>query len=106
MDSIDSSIIPLLSFLLEKAKIDVDFSSIKLEAMNDGEMGSHKFQTNNLDSQFGCEVASCSFTDTDGIVVSATLNLDQHGALYELDLFKGDFSKLKRWPLGSELKVT
>ncbi len=106
MDSIDSSIIPLLNFLIEQAKIEVDLSSIKLEAMNDGEMGSHKFQNNNLDSKFGCEAASCCFADTDGIVVSATLNLDQYGALYELDLFKGDFSKLQRWPLASELKVT
>jgi len=106
MDSIDSSIIPLLNFLTEQAKIEVDLTPIKLEAMNDGEMGSHKFKTNNLDSKFGREVSSCSFIDIDGIVVSVTLNLDQYGDLYELDLFKGDCSKLQRWPLVSELKVT
>ena len=106
MDSIDPSILPLLNFLLKQANIEVDLASLKLEAMNDGEMGSHKFQSSYLDSKFGCEAASCSFKDADGIVVSAALNLDQYGSLFELDLFKGDFSKLQKLPLVSELNVT
>jgi len=106
MDSIDSSILPLLNFLLAQAQVDVDMSSIKLEVMDDGGMGSHKFHNTNIDSKLGREASSCSFIDTDGIAVSATLNLDQYGSLFELDLFKGDFSKLQKWPLASELKVT
>jgi hypothetical protein len=100
-----SDIIPLLNFLLEQAHIKIDLSSLKLEVMDDGGMGSHKFITNNKDSQFGKNVAQCEFIDSDGIHVSAALFLDQYGALYELDLFKSDFSKLLRWPSTEELSV-
>ncbi len=106
MDSIEPSIAPLLHFLLNQANIKRDISTLKMEAMHDGGMGSHKFQTNHLDSKFGSEVANCTFIDSDGVTVSATLNIDQYGDLFELDLFKGDFSNLEKWPLTSELKVT
>ena len=106
MDSIDSSMIPLVSFLFEQAQIKVDITFLKLAVMDDGGMGSHRFENSNPDAQFGKEVARCTFTDADGIVVSATLNLDQYGNLFELDLFKGDFSKLIKWPKAFELNVT
>jgi hypothetical protein len=105
MQNLEPDLIPLLKFLLEKAQIKVDLSSLKVEVMNDGEMGSHKFITNNKDSQFGKNVAQCEFIDSDGIHISAALFLDQYGALYELDLFKSDFSKLLRWPSTEELSV-
>ncbi|EIE01321.1 hypothetical protein LEP1GSC185_3526 [Leptospira licerasiae serovar Varillal str. VAR 010] len=43
-------------------------------------------------------IANTSFYDEDGTEVSATLNIDQYGDLYELDLWKVDFSRLKKIP--------
>ena len=106
MDSIDSSIIPLLSFLLKQARIKVDIATLRVDAMDDGGMGSHIFENSNPDAQFGEKVASCSFTDTDGTYVSVTLNLDQYGGLFELDVWKVDFSKLIKWPKADEINVT
>jgi hypothetical protein len=47
---------------------------------------------------FGEVVGEVEFRDSDGVGVSAALYLDSHGRLYELDVFKGDFSALRRWP--------
>ena len=41
--------------------------------------------------RFGCEVSRLEFTDSDGVVVSVTLNLDQRGKLFEVDVWKTDF---------------
>lgn len=104
MESKEQSIFPLLRFLLNKAEITVDLLSVKVEIMDDGGMGSHRFHTRHSDSMFACEVSSCTFLDSDGVEVSASLNVDQYGDLFEIDLFKGDFSSLKRWPLSSDFK--
>jgi len=106
MDSIKSSIIPLVSFLLDEASIKVDIATLRVEAMADGGMGSLRFETSNSDAQFGDEVASCSFADADGNYVSVTLNLDQYGEIFELDVWKVDFSKLIKWPKAHEINVT
>lgn len=42
--------------------------------------------------------ASVQFTDEDGVQVVATLNADEDGAPFELDVWKTDFSPLKGIP--------
>jgi hypothetical protein len=69
--------------------------------MPDGGMGSiqfHKASTPPNTRKFGKQVAEGAFKDSDGVPVSVTLNLDEQGELYELDLFKGDFSPLISYP--------
>ena len=41
---------------------------------------------------FGGEVSRLQFRDKDGVLVSASLNVDQNGALFEVDIWKVDFS--------------
>ena len=41
---------------------------------------------------FGRRAAECEFTDADGVKVIASLNLDQHGVPFELDVWKVDFT--------------
>ncbi len=48
--------------------------------------------------RMGSELVVGEFNDEDGVLVSFTLNLDQRGALFELDLWKTDFMPLKRLP--------
>lgn len=43
----------------------------------------------------GVQASECQFLDLDGVPVIAALNLDAHGNLFELDLWKTDFSKVK-----------
>ena len=95
--------IPLVNALVRKAKIEIDVTCLEVEAMNDGGMGSLRFSTSTETSRFGESVAEATFKDTDGISVSAALFLDQDGQLFELDVFKADFSKLQKWPSESEI---
>lgn len=44
----------------------------------------------------GVQVSECQFQDSDGVRVIATLNLDRQGRLLELDLWKTDFSKVRK----------
>jgi hypothetical protein len=75
--------------------------NLKVGAMNDGRMGSLRlFPSGSEDqnAQFGKCASACHFTDEDGVEIIASLNLDQYGNLYELDLWKTDFGKLIRIP--------
>jgi hypothetical protein len=73
--------------------------------MKDGGMGSLRFVGTN-DRRFGRRIGSAEFNDTDGTLVSVALNLDQYGELFELDLFKVDFSPLQRIAPASELRIS
>jgi len=77
-----------------------------VEEMQDGNMGSLKFVTSeSRRRRFGEKIAEAEFVDEDGVLVSATINLDDRGDLFELDLWKVDFSPLKRYPKAEELDV-
>jgi hypothetical protein len=66
--------------------------------MADGGMGSLLLLPPRGDRVVSAQVAKAEFDDADGIPVSATLNLDDAGALFELDIWKVDFSRLQRLP--------
>jgi hypothetical protein len=76
--------------------------------MNDGKMGSLLLVpkgANVLKRSFGKQLATGDFFDEDGVLVSVALNVDSHGKLYELDLWKVDFSPLLRWPQPRQIKL-
>ncbi|QQO17442.1 hypothetical protein JJB99_15535 [Bradyrhizobium diazoefficiens] len=71
-----------------------------VEDMNDGGMGSLRF-VGSLDRRLGKCIGEAEFDDADGVLVSVALNVDQRGELFELDLWKVDFSPLQQIaPLG------
>lgn len=75
---------------------------LKVQSMEDGGMGSFRiFPDGTASSQriFGKEISSFSFLDDDGIEVVVSLNLDQKGDLFEVDVWKVDYSQVKRSPL-------
>ena len=89
--------IPLVAYLFELASIPVDLESLQVEPMADGGMGSLALAP--LGSRkFGASPAECHFYDSDGIAVSAVLNLDQDGAPFEIDVWKLDSSSTITWP--------
>jgi hypothetical protein len=78
---------------------------VRVQALDDGAMGSLRLLLGQPDAGqvFGRQVAEYQFTDTDGVKVIASLNVDQHGVPFELDVWKVDFTatnKLKDSGLG------
>lgn len=95
----------LLEFLVGEANLpevsEVILKSLKVADMNDGGMGSLRLfpkGSDDRDEKIGKRASACQFTDEDGVEVVASLNLDHHGNLYELDMWKTDFGKLIRIP--------
>lgn len=66
--------------------------------MDDGGQGSLRFEQPSPRRRFGRQLSEFRFTDSDGVPVSATLNLDQLGDLYELDIFKANFGRVIALP--------
>ncbi len=71
-----------------------------VEDMDDGGMGSLRFNSCAADSgrSLGRTVAEAEFLDEDGVPVCVELNLDEHSQLFELDVWKVDYSPVSRWP--------
>lgn len=86
--------------LLEVVGMDVGMfdsqSAVLVRVLDDGGMGSLEFFSEKEDRVFGKAVSQCSFIDDDGIEVLVTMNLDQYGKPYELDIWKTDHSSVIR----------
>lgn len=79
---------------------------VLVEDMDDGGMGSIRFLIGRHGKRiFGRQISEAAFVDEDGVVVSATLNLDQHGVLFELDLWKVDNSSLRKYPDRDDISI-
>jgi hypothetical protein len=74
---------------------------MEVQEMADGGMGSlylvHPFKGRS-ERLFGGRVAEIQFADSDGVLVIASLNVDKDGDLFELDMWKTDFSAVNRLP--------
>lgn len=66
----------------------------------DGMGGLYLYNNNNYTHKrvFGKEVSSIEFYDVDSILIVASLYLDNSGDLFELDIFKTDFTMMKEIP--------
>jgi len=77
-----------------------DLGKLMVEEMNDGGMGSLRFISKTGEKRImKDEIADISLLDLDGTPVSFSINLGTDDELFELDVFKGDFSPLKKFPL-------
>jgi Ran GTPase-activating protein (RanGAP) involved in mRNA processing and transport len=72
-------------------------NDLLVEEMNDGQMGSLYFLSNNRreDRRLGIVISEIETMDSDKVPVSISLNCDNFGDIYELDIWKVDFSLLK-----------
>lgn len=101
-----SSELKLIKFLFFKAGdaecLEKHLEHLKVSPMDDGEMGSLRlfpFVVENPSSRFfGKAVSECYFDDTDGVRVIVTLNLDQNGNPFEIDVWKTNYGKLIKIP--------
>jgi hypothetical protein len=77
-----------------------------VQDMNDGGMGSLRFWRKDGEKRrFGGIPVEAHFRDEDGVLVLAAVIVDQSGALYELDLWKVDFSPLRRIPEPHQVQI-
>lgn len=74
-----------------------DLPDVPIREMDDGQMGSLEF-VGASDRRVGSTAGYVEFEDTDGVPVSVALLLDQEGRLYQLDIWKVDFTPLIRIP--------
>lgn len=95
----------LITFLIQKENLNIDSDwkkNILAFSMNDGNMGSLKLCPDgiydNKREYIQSFVSEYEFKDKDGVDVVASLFLDKEGNLYELDIWKVDFSKLIAFP--------
>lgn len=96
----------MLSAVDSKQGVISQLTSARVREMNDGAMGSLRFEgAGNKSRRFGETISQAKFVDEDGVAASVAINLDQDGNLYELDIWKVDFSSLKRWPNADEIVV-
>ena len=94
----------LIAYLLDKSAYQppLDWKNrLTVSPMPDGGMGSlflYLAPPRALARRFGREISQHRFQDEDGIEVIASLNIDQEGNLFELDIWKVDYSPLLRFP--------
>ncbi len=94
----------LVRYLLSLCGREFDLSTLRVQPMDDGGMGSLRFLPTDQTRKFGSQAAACHFPDLDGTLVSAALNLDQSEQLYELDVWRVDFAPVQKWPAEYELR--
>ncbi|WP_425127984.1 DUF6984 family protein [Burkholderia gladioli] len=74
-------------------------ANVRVEEMNDGGMGGLRFCTSDArPRRLDVQLVEKEFIDSDGVPIMVAVNLDEYGELYELDIWKVDFSSLKRFP--------
>jgi len=77
-------------------------STVRVRSLNDGGMGSIALQGQPVARRPRQRAIICraavQFTDEDGVEVIASLNADEDGVPFELDMWKTDFSPLIRIP--------
>nr|WP_197683849.1 hypothetical protein [Pandoraea faecigallinarum] len=97
----------LLRDLISRADISVDrknylidsMGDVSVEEMLDGGMGSLRLINKNArNRKFGGQLVESEYVDMDGVQISVAVNVDQFGDLFELDIWKVDFSALIKFP--------
>ncbi len=94
----------LLSRVSAGATLENILATSFVKDMDDGGMGSIRF-VHSEPRTFGKRLAEAEYVDSDGVLVSIALNADSKGQLFELDFWKVDFSRLRRYPKPSDLVV-
>jgi hypothetical protein len=93
----DSLIRALLGHVSDGEQLIRQLEGAQVRDTDDGGMGSLEFVGDERRSLGSCLVEA-EYFDCDGVLVSIALNVDQDERLYELDMWKVDFSPLREYP--------
>jgi hypothetical protein len=96
----------LLGAMLKGNKLAASLlANVQVRDLSDGGMGSIEFLTETgLERRQAKCIAEADYMDSDGIPVSIAANVDQHGRLFELDIWKVDFSPLRTYPSAQTIR--
>ena len=94
----------LLCMTPEGASLKYQLAGARVQTMLDGGMGSVRF-VGSSSRRAGRVLVSTAAHDADAVPLLISLDLDQHGHLFELDVWKVDFSSLKRLPEPSDVTL-
>lgn len=97
--------LPVVLFLFEASGRLENPTELLVSPASDGGMGSLKFASGGDSARCGAAVAACEFDDADGVLVSVVLNLDESDALFEIDIWKVDFTPLRKWPEFTQIRT-
>ena len=95
----------LLSSRPDGVRLRGQIDEVLVQEMADGGMGGLRFEEEGADRRRFTTLASAQFKDADGISVLVSLDLDQNGRLFELDVWKVDFSSLQQIPESSQIRL-
>ena len=96
----------LLKFMLDQSvhpDLANELESAIVTDMADGGMGSLRF-VGNRSNKMGKVLCEAETVDSDNVPLEISINLDKDGRLFELDIWKVDFSSLQTYPSPSTLK--
>ena len=93
----------LIGMLPDAAPLRSQLPGALVQPMNDGGMGSLRFVTSGSDRMHH-EAVAARCLDEDGVPLELSLNLDENGDLFELDIWKVDFSPVKHLPAPSQVQ--
>ena len=100
----DSFIRALLRRARDGEHLRLQLEHARVLDMNDGKMGTVQFAGH--DNRFlGSCLVEAQYVDLDGVPVNIVLNADTTGQLYELDIWKADFSPLQAYPVFERVTV-
>ena len=94
--------IDLIEYLAVKANYQLEkywYDEYQAFPMDDGGMGSILLVADNLSNQerfFKAQIADCILHDVDDVAIIISLNIDQNDCLFELDVWKVDYSPVKK----------
>jgi len=84
---------------IEGSNIINTLNKLIVEEMEDGGMGSLRVVVEGKDDRlYGRDLAKVDLFDADHVPVFISVVLDDKGSFFDLDVFKADFSPLKKFP--------
>ena len=76
-----------------------EIDEVLVEDLSDGGMGSVRvIRDNSYLKRKAMPYAQAMYIDEDSVLISVQINSDSFGRLYEIDIWKTDFSSVKRYP--------
>jgi len=96
----------LIRELIERTKqgneILDSLDSLRVHDLLDGGMGSVRtVSLDDVDQRKAVPIALAEYLDSDNILISVQITCDQAGRLFEIDIWKTDFSPVIRYPNSS-----
>jgi hypothetical protein len=100
ISSAEASLVTFLCGIAENVDCPTEWSNLKVRSLDDGAMGSFQIVgSSNAVVQGSKRVASTGQAfDLDGVLIIATLFVDEANSPCEVDIWKVDFGSLQRMP--------